>query len=477
MRRPLPFFICFFFISANVIGQNCGDVFDISKDMDLSPHTITNKTVLYGKQTGMPSTFADVHYKFGCGSTPLSTTCDCNPTDLFYKVFYPTDVDYSNCALPVIIIFHGGGFADCSGVNDGSGSEQTGDDVITICEEFARKGFVAIDAEYRRGVYVDGTYVTAQQPLAIYRAQQDARGVIRCVIQRQKYQTAHTQTDEYKVDINNIFLGGNSAGSVTAMLCAYYYRQTKIDSILPGVRTALGSSIDANYYDPDVNNPNDSYNRVLDYRPYIKGVLNDWGNAFIHKAYAINPVSFMLNNDGYKPPIVSFHGNLDGTLPINQTPAIYAPMGATYMGIPGISIHSETHCLGACPSTGVTYTVNHQGNPNDPDFYSIGSQVIYDGFIDRHIATLLYIDCSMQHGLDDNDDYHSDFGTGVTDREGTYKYIAARAANFFQVVLYYNDTKNHYLNSTRFVDCEDYRHLGEVTDDDAGCHNADACDQ
>ena len=82
----------------------------------------------------------------------------------------------------------------------------------------------------------------------------------------------------------------------------------------------------------------------------------------------------MFNNDGYIPPIISFHGNKDSTLPINQTPAIYAPVGANYKGIPGISIHTETNCLGACPSTGVTYTVNHQGQPTDPDFYSIGSQ-------------------------------------------------------------------------------------------------------
>ena len=60
-------------------------------------------------------------------------------------------------------------------------------------------------------------YTTAQQILAIYRACQDGRGAIRSII---KYETvgwghdANNVNYPWHIDINKIFVGGVSAGSV-----------------------------------------------------------------------------------------------------------------------------------------------------------------------------------------------------------------------------------------------------------------------
>lgn len=466
----LPLLLLIFYSS---VAQPCADPFNCEKDMNLSPHPINgNNNIIiinYGKQTGMPSTFSDVHYKYGCSASTTSTTCDCAPTDLFYRVFYPTDVNYTTCALPAVIMFHGGGFEDCTGLGNG-------DDAITICQEFAKKGFVAFDVEYRRGNYNDEDYVTAQGPLAIYRAQQDARGAIRCIIQRQINLGANITGDPYRIDTNNVFLGGSSAGSITAMMCAYYYRQSKIDSILPGVRTALGASINADFYDPDTAKANDVYNDTLDYRRFIKGVLNNWGNVFIHKSFKSNPGAFFRNNDGYKPPVISFHGLKDSTLRIDTTGLFYAPAGANYLDIPGISIHSQTKCVGSCSGTGSTFTVNPDPLGN-PDIYSMGSQKIYTILKNAGVATLLFVDCQMKHGLDGNgSSYASNFGTAAANRADTYKYIAARAANFFQLTLHYQDAANHYTGTTAFIECEDKRHLCQTANQNAACSNTDNCD-
>lgn len=195
---------------------------------------------------------------------------------------------------------------------------------------------------------------------------------------------------------------------------------------------------------------------------------------YIHKAYASFPGTFFFNNEFYNPPIISFYGLQDHYLEPGLEPQIYAPASATYKNITGLFLQTETNCLGACPSTGKNYTLSPSGVA---DAYSAGSEKIYSMLVNKNIATLLYKDCQMGHGLDANCSatgcYKSEFGTGVTTKEDTYKYIAARAANFFQVVLQYGPA-NTYTGVTKFTECEDKRHLcgrGNTN----GCSNGNTC--
>lgn len=74
---------------------------------------------------------------------PVGNQCDNDGSSLIYDVYYPTDHDYTSCPLPAVILFHAGGFIECTNL------EQP--DIVTMCQELAKRGFVAFSVEYRTG--------------------------------------------------------------------------------------------------------------------------------------------------------------------------------------------------------------------------------------------------------------------------------------------------------------------------------------
>jgi len=162
---------------------------------------------------------------------------------LVYDVYYPDYNNYITCPLPFIVFAHGGGFAECAGI------EADGFDVIA--KEFAKRGFVCFLVNYRSGVSLDPlplTNTSVQQMEAIYKAGQDMRGAIRSIIKRQLNETTGDNwQDTFRIDLENMFLGGNSAGSVAMLNAAYYPTQAKINAVFPvttgsvSFQDALGS--------------------------------------------------------------------------------------------------------------------------------------------------------------------------------------------------------------------------------------------
>ncbi len=177
----------------------------------------TSSPISYAKNP-LPTSFKDVKYlddKYG------STTSSCPPppgdqclndgSSLVYTVTYPKDHDYSACPLKAIVLFHAGGFAECSNYQLYL--------ITTLATDLAQKGFVVYDAEYRRGVVQDtinGTYITVQQQLAPYRAEQDERGFFRSMIKKERNKSSFP-TEVWRIDTNNIFIGGMSAGAFSAL--------------------------------------------------------------------------------------------------------------------------------------------------------------------------------------------------------------------------------------------------------------------
>ncbi len=249
-------------IVANICS-NFGSAF-CSLDLRSSQFTIDSMvgvdTVVYGLST-MPSDYKDVRYSLNSCGVSTTTICETDGDSLYYQVYYPkkrgnVPINYNNCKFPALILFHGGSYDECGSLyNPG---------IVFLANEYAKRGFVVFNVEYRRGVLIDprkiltgpfaGTqYTSAQQLLAIYRASQDARGAIRSIIKRQRNHSASFSDDPYQIDTNKLFVGGVSAGSIVAMNAVYYQKQFMIDAAYPGVSTALGS-IDQNFYygDPSV---------------------------------------------------------------------------------------------------------------------------------------------------------------------------------------------------------------------------------
>lgn len=144
-------------------------------------------------------------------------------TTLFLDLYKPIGDD--NCKRPLFVAVHGGAFV--------AGSRADAD-VVAICKEMATRGYVAASVEYRLGVHPMSNYTpyafcndllnpaginkciyvtdTLETFRAGYRAVQDVKGAIRFLKNRHELDST---------DVNNVFVGGASAGAITSLYVAY----------------------------------------------------------------------------------------------------------------------------------------------------------------------------------------------------------------------------------------------------------------
>jgi hypothetical protein len=118
---------------------------------------------------------------------------------------------------------------------------------------------------------------------AAYRATQDARAALRHIVH---------YAEDYGVERDWLFLGGGSAGAVTA-LNTVYTTQAEWNSLIPGLGNELG------LLEASGNNLTDTYR--------IRGIFNNWGAA-------VSP--FVQSEE--MVPMISFHGEEDTTVPIDE---------------------------------------------------------------------------------------------------------------------------------------------------------------
>lgn len=417
-------------------------IFNCNLDMRPAIFSIdSSMNIIYGKSNPL---FKDVAYFADCNGF-INTFCTSDSASLFYNVYYPKNHNYDSCPLPPVILFHAGSFSDCKPLD--ASTEQN-----KICRELAKRGFVVYAIGYRTGVLIDildRKYSSAQQVLAVYRAVQDGRGAIRSIIKRQRNYKKFA--DPYRIDTNNIFLAGASAGSFVSLNLAYYQTQTMIDSVSPGVKAVLGS-INADYYYGD---------STIQYNKKIKGVMNMWGNVYLPLSAMPDPSSFFAKNIN-NPPLISFHGLLDTIAPFGITDTYFAPNTIFHS-----TFNSETHCL--------VYGTKYKLYPKikSPDMYASGSDNIYNFLKKKGIPTELYLDCQMGHGLDDaGPDFQSEFGTGISNPDSVNVYMVQRTCTFFQAVV--NDIAKN-LTTTRFTECENKRFGCSGKNNNNGCNNKDSC--
>ncbi len=414
--------------TSDIIAQDitCANLInEVYKDSEIiKPNSTNNPTVNYAK----PNTqILDVRYVndfvSGGGSNHYcNTVTDCTDgsASLIYQVYYPNTAYSETKKLPAVILFHAGGFSDCTNFNT--------TEMQTYCTEFAKRGFVAFNVEYRRGKEEDSVskYTSASRFLAMYRCIQDARGAIRTIVSREL-----NNVTPYRIDVQSIFLGGLSSGSVMA-IAAGYYNSTMINQIFPSVSSYLGDIDGDNYLG---NASEGSY--------IIKGVLDLWGAAHLPLNFASNPAGFFSQNSK-RPSLIAFHGGSDGVINIDSSNLFFSPSTSRY--------RSESLCVNG------TYTLPDNG-ANKSDLKLYGSQGFYKILkTSLNIPCELYIDCDMKHGLDEAT---SDFGLANGDASAVsikdvQVYIVQRAATFFQYVM--NPNFPYTLTHTRFVDCLNSRY-------------------
>ena len=200
--------------------------------------------------------------------------------------FYEPTGD-TELARPLIIWVHGGSFI---------GGSKTDNDVKTWSESFAKKGYVCASIDYRLGFF---PFDSANAVKAVVRAVQDLKGAIRYFYK--DCQTANI----YKVDTNHIFIGGSSAGAITALHVAYLNDPCEISDYLNASTIQSLGGLEGNSGNPG-------------YSTKVHGVINGCG--------ALARYSWLEAGD---VPLCSFHGTSDGTVKYNRgmvnpgTPLMY----------------------------------------------------------------------------------------------------------------------------------------------------------
>ncbi len=187
---------------------------------------------------------------------------------LTMDVYLPENSDSTR---PLILLLHGGAFY----VGDKGDSAIAG-----WCHHLAAMGYVAVSANYRLGFLPTKQEITR----AGYAALQDAHAAMRYLVEHR---------NEYRIDTNLIFVGGASAGSITALNLAFMRDKDRPSAVTArrwrdmGTIASSGNSSHAHFH--------------------IKAVINMWG--------AVNNLNMLKNSS---TNVVSFHGDHDLVVPYDN---------------------------------------------------------------------------------------------------------------------------------------------------------------
>jgi hypothetical protein len=172
---------------------------------------------------------------------------------------------------PLIIFCHGGSFIV---------GTKTDPDQVTLATRFARRGYVTASINYRLGIGFPINETNAKR--AVWRACQDLKAAVRY------FRKDAATNNLYKIDPNNIFAGGFSAGGFMVVHTAYL---DSANEIPPQIDTTTLGGLEGNSGNPG-------------YPSNVKAIINLAG--------AIGDTNWIKPGD---EPCVSLQGNNDNTVP------------------------------------------------------------------------------------------------------------------------------------------------------------------
>ena len=276
--------------------------------------------------------------------------------DLLMDVYEPAGDGVTN--RPLIVMCHGGFFLS---------GDKAALDVVPLCEDFARMGYVVASINYRMGASLLGDLDNAFAQ-AVMRAVQDLNASIRWF-----RRDAEVNGNTYGIDPDNIYTFGTSAGGFMVLQQAYM-DDDEIPSFLDTTAPGLTGGVEG-----DSGNPG--------YSSAIKGLVSHCGamgdNAWI--------------DADEQTPACLFHGSADNIVPIDSsmfTLLGFLPVAVTEGSIPiserltGLGIE---HCFEINENFGhVAYLTN---------------QAIYDTTLSissnflSHLVCDIELDCSYREVL------------------------------------------------------------------------------
>ncbi|MBU6274760.1 MAG: carboxylesterase family protein [Bacteroidetes bacterium] len=213
-------------------------------------------------------------------------------------------VEANAAPRPVMLFFHGGSFVG-----------GTRNDVVMtrLCQEFARRGYVTATASYRLGVSIGiSTPLDAEFAKAAIRATQDAKAAVR-FLRRSVADGVPGQSglNPFVIDTNQIFIGGYSAGAITALHAAYFRDTALATPLIRNMLRVVGGGLEGLSGNPG-------------YSSRVHGVFNMAG-ALLDSQLLQAPVH----------PTVHFHGMQDDVVP-------YARGYATFLSNPILQLDGSS---------------------------------------------------------------------------------------------------------------------------------------
>ncbi|MCW3124978.1 MAG: Carboxylesterase type, partial [Bacteroidetes bacterium] len=201
------------------------------------------------------------------------------PTDTFKMDIY-TPIGAPAGARPLLLMAHGGSF---------SGGDKNEHTCSEIARRFASRGYTTCSIQYRLEKNTTDLLDSGVAGAAVLRSVADMKAAIRFF----KNDAFHANV--YNVDTNIVYVGGNSAGAITAVNLAYLRDTLSIRAndfrIDTAIRNAGGLEGDRGY---------------PGYSTVVQGILNFAGGV---------KDTLWITAGG--PKIFSAHGDADRTVPYN----------------------------------------------------------------------------------------------------------------------------------------------------------------
>ncbi len=248
---------------------------------------------------------------------------------LYMDIYEPEGDGLDN--RPLVIMCHGGYFLS---------GDKAAADMLPLCTDLARMGYVVASINYRVGIPF-GASLEVPYGQALLRSIQDLRAAIRWF-----RNNADTEGNTYRINPDQIFVGGASAGGFMALHLAYMDENeipTWLDMSIPGLEGGL---------EGESGNPG--------YSSGVSGIL---------------PVSGAMGDSdwidaGDTTPACVFHGDADLTVTIDSATFVLFGLidvttieGSNYI-VDRMDEVGVEHCYHVTPGGG---HVPYLGNPTEYD--------------------------------------------------------------------------------------------------------------
>ncbi|MCB0762021.1 MAG: alpha/beta hydrolase, partial [Flavobacteriales bacterium] len=257
---------------------------------------------------------------------------------------------------PLVVFVHGGSFI--------SGSKE-GTDVVPLCQDLARMGYVCASINYRLGIPIT---LNLQQPAteAVVRGVHDFKAAVR-YFRKNIAEDGNT----WNIDPDQIYSAGVSAGGFVTLHAAYMDEESEIPDYLDLTLAGLTGGLEG-----ESGNPG-----------YSSEV-----NAVINIAGAIKDTAWIHTGD---EPLCSFHGTGDTVVPFDSDMLqMFGAFDVTEVdGSNAIHVKADEVGLENCFE--IYWMQGHVPHVDNQQYYDT-TRAIMSNFLSHQVCPSIELDCEYR---------------------------------------------------------------------------------